>query len=111
MKTSVMEMLDTLSDDDYVNVARVSASLRITMIHDTDHSVNKYWLYLDGNHAESHVWAQCAHSAPSCLLAVETLRLPHYSVFVLSAYLLYTWESVGLCFFPSLLITNLSIRI
>ena len=24
MKTSVMEMLDTLSDDDYVNVARVS---------------------------------------------------------------------------------------
>lgn len=25
MKTSVMEMLDTLSDDDYVNVARVSS--------------------------------------------------------------------------------------
>lgn len=24
MKTSVVEMLDTLSDDDYVNVARVS---------------------------------------------------------------------------------------
>ena len=27
MKTSVVEMLDTLSDDDYVNVARVSGSL------------------------------------------------------------------------------------
>lgn len=27
MKTSVMEMLDTLSDDDYVNVARVSCEL------------------------------------------------------------------------------------
>lgn len=27
MKTSVMEMLDTLSDDDYVNVARVSGAL------------------------------------------------------------------------------------
>lgn len=26
MKTSVMEMLDTLSDDDYVNVARVSGA-------------------------------------------------------------------------------------
>lgn len=26
MKTSVVEMLDTLSDDDYVNVARVSRS-------------------------------------------------------------------------------------
>lgn len=29
MKTSVVEMLDTLSDDDYVNVARVSESLQI----------------------------------------------------------------------------------
>ncbi len=29
MKTSVVEMLDTLSDDDYVNVARVSRSLQI----------------------------------------------------------------------------------
>lgn len=27
MKTSVIEMLDTLSDDDYVNVARVGAQV------------------------------------------------------------------------------------
>lgn len=29
MKTSVVEMLDTLSDDDYVNVARVSRRLQV----------------------------------------------------------------------------------
>lgn len=29
MKTSVVEMLDTLSDDDYVNVARVSKRLQV----------------------------------------------------------------------------------
>lgn len=32
MKTSVVEMLDTLSDDDYVNVARVSTIFQ-TMIY------------------------------------------------------------------------------
>lgn len=31
MKTSVMEMLDTLSDDDYVNVARVSRTLPLLL--------------------------------------------------------------------------------
>lgn len=33
MKTSVMEMLDTLSDDDYVNVARVSGSLQMILMN------------------------------------------------------------------------------
>lgn len=32
MKTSVVEMLDTLSDDDYVNVARVSGNLQIMIL-------------------------------------------------------------------------------
>lgn len=38
MKTSVYEMLDTLSDDDYVNVASVSAAGQITGLCPPDSS-------------------------------------------------------------------------
>lgn len=45
MKTSVIEMLDTLSDDDYVNVARVSRSLYIydIAVNDTNCSWKHQW--------------------------------------------------------------------
>ena len=38
MKASVMEMLDTLSDDDYVNVASVSRPRPITHTHTHTHT-------------------------------------------------------------------------
>lgn len=36
MKTSVIEMLDTLSDDDYVNVARVGAHVHMSFLNNVN---------------------------------------------------------------------------
>lgn len=80
MKTSVVEMLDTLSDDDYVNVARVRRRLQVNGFHLTVQITpesNKTQIpvvFIKQLVIEQEVRKrQCAHVAPSCWLAVETL--------------------------------------